>query len=331
MDTTDTGALTIESAVDMLVEQDQPETEESTEDEVGQPEMDSTDEAEEDEEAEVEEVDPDEVEETEDEEDEDYEDEEEDAEDSDPDAKLYTVKVDGEEKQVTLEELRRGYSGQQYVQKGMQQAAEARKQAETVYQALMQERQSLAQLVQMAQSGSMTPPKEPSKEMFEVDPIGYMEAKIRYDEQVKEYSQYQAQFQQHLQAQTQAEQQAREAYAYTEAQKLVELVPELRDAGKASQFKDKVVKAATQVYGYTPEEIGNIASHRDFLVLRDAMLYREMMGKKDVVREKAKKARPSIKPGAKKTSTKGDVVRKQRDRLKKTGSISDALSLILET
>ena len=32
---------------------------------------------------------------------------------------LYTVKVDGKEKQVSLDELTRGYSGQEYIQKGM--------------------------------------------------------------------------------------------------------------------------------------------------------------------------------------------------------------------
>jgi hypothetical protein len=182
----------------------------------------------------------------------------------------------------------------------------------------------------MAQAGDLAPPKEPSKELFDADPIGYMEAKMNYDEQMKSYGEKQQALQQQLQAQSEAEQRARSVYAQQEAQKLVELVPELRDAGKASQFKDKVVKAATEVYGYTPDEIANIQSHRDFMVLRDAMLYREMMAGKENVQKKAKKARPMIKPGAKKVSTNNDVVRKKRATLKKTGSINDALSLILD-
>ena len=334
MDTTESSnqGMTLESAADMLVEQDQPEvTEEVTEDEVEQPEMDSTDDSEDSDDAEVEDVDPDEVEETEDEDDEDYEDVEEDAEDSDPDEDFHIVKIDGEEKRVSLEELKRGYSGQQYVQKGMQQAAEARKQAEGVYQALMQERQNLAQLVQQAQVGGLAPPQEPSRELFNADPIGYMEAKMQYEDNLKAYNEQQQKLSAVMQQQTQAEQEARSQYAHQEAQKLVEIVPELRDAKKASVFKEKVVRTATEVYGYTPEEIANISSHRDFLVLRDAMRYRESIKNGDVVREKAKKARPVIKPGAKKVSTTSDAVRKQRDRLKKTGSLDAALSLILET
>lgn len=331
METTESSQpLNIESAVDLLVEQEAPETaEEITEEEVEQPQADSTDEAEDLEEDEGEEVDADEVEEVDEEvDDEEYEDDEEDEPDQDG-PETFTVKVDGEEVQVTLEDLKRGYSGQQYVQKGMQQAAEARKQAEGVYEALMQERQNLAQLVQQVQSGALTPPQEPSKELFDADPIGYMEAKMNYDEQMKTYNETQAQFQAQLQQQTMAEQEARAHYANQEAQKLIELVPELRDATKASQFKDKVVKAATEVYGYTPDEIANIQSHRDFLVLRDAMLYREMMSKGDVVKAKAKKARPAIKPGAKKVRTNNDVARQKKAQLRKSGSINDALALML--
>ena len=334
METTESGntALSLDSAADMLIQNQQPEqAEEVTDAEEEQLLEDSSDDADDSDDAEVEEVDADEVEEIDDEaEDEDYEDVEEDAEETDPVGDVHTVKVDGEEKQVTLEELKRGYSGQQYVQKGMQEAAEARKQAESVYQALTQERQNLAQLVQNLQAGQLSPPQEPSREMFDSDPIGYMEAKMQYEDQVKEYSVKASQIQGQLQAQSEAEQRARAVYAQQEAQKLVEIIPELRDAGKATQFKEKIVKAATEFYGYTPEEIAAIGSHRDFMVLRDAMLYREMAANKDVVKQKAKKARPSIKPGAKRVRTSNDVDRKQRSQLKKTGSINDALSLILD-
>jgi len=334
VETTESGntALSLDSAADMLLQDQQPEqAEEVTDAEEEQLLEDSSGDADDSDDAEVEEVDADEVEEIDDEaEDEDYEDVEEDAEETDPVGDVHTVKVDGEEKQVTLEELKRGYSGQQYVQKGMQEAAEARKQAESVYQALTQERQNLAQLVQNLQAGQLSPPQEPSREMFDSDPIGYMEAKMQYEDQVKEYSVKASQIQGQLQAQSEAEQRARAVYAQQEAQKLVEIIPELRDAGKATQFKEKIVKAATEFYGYTPEEIAAIGSHRDFMVLRDAMLYREMAANKDVVKQKAKKARPSIKPGAKRVRTSNDVDRKQRSQLKKTGSINDALSLILD-
>lgn len=336
METTDsnTGPMSLEQAVDLMVQPEETTEAEAPEEvEEEQTVEDSFEEADEDEDAEVEDVDPDEVEEVDDEEDDEneYEDAEEDDESEDPANDFHTVKVDGEEKQVTLEELKRGYSGQQYVQKGMQQVAEVKKEAENAYYALMQERQNLANLVQQVQSGqNLTPPQEPDSAMFDADPIGYMEAKIQYDNQVKAYQQNMGQVQQVLQQQTEAEQIARAEYAKQEAQRLVQVIPELADAGKAGKFKENLVRTATDVYGYTPEEIAGISSHRDFLVLRDAMKYREMMAGKETVQNKVKKAKPAIKPGAKKVSTKTDAVRKQRERLKKSGSIDDALALIMQ-
>ena len=334
METTEsnTGPMDIESAVDLMVQPEETteEVEEIAEAEEEQPTRDSYDDADDDDEdAEVENVDESEVEETDDEDDE-YEDAEEDDESVDPDERLHTVKVDGEEIQVTESELKRSYSGQAFIQKGMQQAAEVRKQAEEAYYALMREREGVQQLVQQAQSGmNLIPPVEPDSSQFDSDPIGYMEAKIHYDNQVKEYNANATKFQEVINRQSEAEQVARAEYARQEAGKLVELIPELADAGKASKFKENLVKTATEAYGYTPEEIAAISSHRDFLVLRDAMKYREMMAGKATVQKKVNKA-PPIKAGAKKVRTNGDQGRKAREKLKRSGSIEDALALIVQ-
>ena len=65
----------------------------------------------------------------------------------------YSVKVNGQVKEVTLDELKQGYSGQEYVQQGMQDNAKMKKEVEGVYQALQNERQDLpkftASLVQL--------------------------------------------------------------------------------------------------------------------------------------------------------------------------------------
>lgn len=339
METTDsnTGPMSLDQAAELIAQPEETTEAEVTEEvEQEQPEEDSYEEADDEIDAEVEDVDPDEVnevddEETEEDDENEYEDAEEDDESEDPVGELHTVKVDGEDKQVTLEELKRGYSGQQYVQKGMQQAAEVKKEAENVYYALMQERQNLANLVQQVQSGqNLTPPTEPDSAMFDADPIGYMEAKIQYDNQMKQYQQNMGQVQAVMQQQSEAEQVARAEYARQEAQRLVQVIPELADAGKAGKFKENLVRTATDVYGYTPEEIAGISSHRDFLVLRDAMKYREMMSGKKDVQSKVQKAKPAMKPGVKRVNTKSDAVRKQKDRLKKSGSIDDALALIMQ-
>lgn len=324
METTETQSLTIESAADLLVQPEEGSevSEEVLEAEDGQPVEDSSSEAEDyDEDAE------DDTEESvvdSDDEDE-YESEENEPAEEDPQS-VFTVKVDGEEVEVTLDQLKQGYSGQKYVQKGMQQAAEARKQAEAVYQALAQERQNLQQLVVGIQQGGLTPPVEPSRELFHDDPIGYMEAKLEYEDKAAQWNAVQQQ----LNSQSQAEAQARQEHARREAQVLMDKIPELRDAKTAAQFKNDIVHAATEYYGFPEEVLGNITNHNELLVLRDAMLYRKMMANEGTVKDKAKKARPVIKPGARKVTTNNDVVRKQRTKLKKTGSVEDALALMFK-
>lgn len=332
-----TEPMSMEQAVESLVQAEPTEevveeteslSDEEITDEVEeeQPEEDSDDDAEEvDESADDAEDDSEE----DDLEAEDNEDEVDEGESEDPANKLYTVKVDGEETQVTLEELTRGYSGQKYVQKGMQEAAEQRKQAEEVYTVLLQERQNLVNLMNQVQQGALTPPVEPTRDLFDSDPIGYMEAEMNYKEQMKAYEANLGQVRQQMEAQAQAQRRAEDAYVAQQSEELKKLVPELSDPNQAETFKRNIVEAAEH-YGYKPEEISGISSYRDMLVLRDAMRYRQLQKKGDIVREKTKKARKPIKAGAKKTVNKNAAAQKQRDKLRRSGSIDDAMALILD-
>jgi hypothetical protein len=334
-----TEPMSMDQAIDAMIQPEQPEevveevtdsqpdVEETEEPEEEQPVEDSADEGEEVDEDDGE---PDTDEESDEEGDEDIDDDVDEAEDEDPAETLYTVKVDGAEEQVTLEDLKRGYSGQKYVQQGMQKAAEQQKQAEQVYMTLLQERQKVVELTNQIHNGALNPPTPPSKEMFDSDPIGYMEAKMQYDEDLGSYNNKMQEVQQQMQQQSQAEYQARLVYAKQEADKLKQLVPELNDPKKLEVFQSSVSKAA-EYYGYTPDEVNSITSHRDMLVLRDAMKYRQLQEKGDIVREKSKKARKPVKAGAKKTYSKGQAEKKQLDKLRQSGSIEDALALMMKS
>ena len=116
----------------------------------------------------------------------DYEDDEDPIDDASPEdlqePTLYSVKVNGVESEVTLEDLKQGYSGQKYVQQGMQEVAAAKKEAEAVYEALTNERQQMADLYQQLQNGQFAPePVKPTKEDFDADPIGYMQKNLEYE------------------------------------------------------------------------------------------------------------------------------------------------------
>jgi hypothetical protein len=213
----------------------------------------------------------------------------------------------------------------------MQEVAQIRRQAEETYAALMAARQQTDQLLQVAQSGHlMTPPVAPDRSKFDSDPIGYMEEKLNYDEQMSRYQNQAAQVQQILQQQSYAEQQAQQVYLQRELEALRTNVPEFADAKSAGKVKDMILKVGQESYGYSPEEIGMVTDHRALKVLLDAAKYREMMGGKDQARKTktAPKSRP-VKGGAKQTGSNVKAVRERKSRLKRTGSIDDALGLIL--
>lgn len=251
--------------------------------------------------------------------------------DEEPQDALYTVKVDGAERQVTLDELRRGYSGQQAIQQRMQQVADARKEVEQIYHALQTETQQVQALRHRLEAGAVTPPPSPPDDtMFKDDPIGYMEAKIAYDRQLGEWQQQQQQFQQLEQRQQQMNQQALQAHLQQELQALQAEIPEFADPQKAAQLKGKLVETGL-AYGFTPEALDQITDAKAVRVLHDAMKYRELMGAKGEAERGVSQARPVVKSGAKKPAKSSKVRRQQQAaaRMKKTGSVEDVANFLL--
>lgn len=243
----------------------------------------------------------------------------------------FSVKVDGKEEQVTLEDLKRGYSGQKYVQKGMQEVAANRKQTEEVYSALLAERQQLVEMYQQMQQGQfLSKPTPPSDDLLSDDPIGYIEQKARYDKAMEQYNQQQVKMSQIMQQSEQARERAVQAYLQQEMQSLANVIPDFGDAQKATKLKGKLLDGGQNFYGYTEEEIGSIMDHRAIRVLNDAIKYREIVAGKSKAEQKAKGAKPVIRPGVKKVQNSNvKAMERRKAKFKTSGRIEDALALIV--
>jgi len=267
----------------------------------------------------------------------DYEDDEDPIEDAsleDPvEPERYTVKVNGQESQVTLEDLKQGYSGQKYVQQGMQEVAAAKKEAEAVYTALNNERQQMAELYQQLQNGGFAPePIKPTKAEFDADPIGYMQKNLEYEEQKANYDRQMAQLEQASQQNSVAQQNAKQAYLQEQMQILQKEIPDFADSTKASRLREQLVNTGKSQYGYTTEEISQISDYRAIKVLHDAMKYQDIISGKSKAKVKTSSAKPVVKPGAKKIATPNAKIRsRQKAKLRESGSIDDALGLILNS
>lgn len=251
--------------------------------------------------------------------------------DEEPAETLYTVKVDGQERQVSLDELRRSYSGQGYIQEQMRTVAEGRKQIEQMYHQLQQETQQVTALRQQLETGGIpTQPTPPSRDLFDKDPIGYMEAKLKYDDDLAKWQEKA----QELQAvSTRQQQMQQQALAYTlqqEMAKLQQAIPEFADREKGPQLRNAILETGVE-YGFAPEELSEVADSRAVRVLHDAMKYRQLMAARGDVQKKVDKARPMVKPGAKQSANAGKAKqRKQAEgRMRSTGSVDDVAKFLL--
>jgi hypothetical protein len=311
----------IESAAEALLQQPETEENEVEEDQVA-PELETED-AEEDEHEEEHEHEEDEDDITED-----AEDEEDDAV---PESQTFTVKIDGEEKAVTLDELKQGFSGQKFVQRGMQENAQARKQTEQVYNALLESRQQVTELFSKLQNGGVTrQPIKPDIAMLDTDPIGYVEQNARFEQNMMAYQNEMQQFQQVQNDQLHAQNLALEAHRNQEMTRLLEIMPDLKDPTKGKVMRDQMLSVGNE-YGYGPEEISAIIDHRAIRVLEDARKYREIVAGKSKAVAKAtqKKRTQPLKAGSKKASRSQKELRTKQNRLKNSGSIDDAVALML--
>ena len=244
----------------------------------------------------------------------------------------YTVKSDGTEETVTLEQLKQGYSGQSTINKRFQEIAQIRKDLEQKTSEVLQREQAVNYLYnQSQQQGFMSPPKLPDHNLAESDPVLYMEQRAKYDADMQSYQQQQVQMQQiQLQQEQQAEEQ-HQAFVREQGEIIKNKIPELADPAKSTNHWQSLMNSAKE-YGFTDQEIAATADARYIEMANDAMKYRRIVANRKKAEAKGKKAKPVVKAGAKKVADpQGTQMRKQQQRLQKSGRIEDAIDLIMRT
>ena len=299
--------------------------------EEGQAQVDETQPAEvseEDTEAAASEVDESGVEDAPDEEsaEEQSEDDEESEEQDQP--QTFTVKVDGKEVAVTLDELQKGYSRTQDYTRKTQQIAEVRKQVEQETQAIRAERQQYAQLLGALQAQLQTSePQVDLERLYHEDPIEWVRQKeVLRERQDKAYA-IQAEQQRLSQLSQQEQQRAMEAHLDSEKDALLAALPEWRDPKKAKAEKALVLESAKSV-GFSDDDLKSVYDHRLVLLLRKAAMYDQMVSKRQGIKPVVNNGPRPAKPGAAgRVSTTTESTR-AKQRLAKTGRVDDAASAI---
>jgi hypothetical protein len=326
-----TTEMSMDNAVEALLAQEpetaEVETTDTETEEVEEAEVEDT---------EVEDSDDDDADDADDDDEDEYEGDEGEADSDEQDdsvgSETYTVKVDGVDVEATLQDLIKSYSGQRYINQGMQKASELKKQAEQAYNGLIQQRAQLDQYSQqVSQNGLVSKPIAPTRALFTDDPLGYMDANLKYSEDMELYQADQNQLAHNHKAMQEAQAETYQANLQHQQEELKRLIPDFADAKKATKLKNNLIKHGGTL-GFTEDELRSVVDARTMRTLHESMLWRQSLEGKSDVQAKLKKARPLMKSGVKKTGESvKSVEKKLMSKLKKSGSINDAAALLFNS
>lgn len=242
---------------------------------------------------------------------------------------LITVTVAGQELQVSLDELKAGYSRtQDYTRKTQELASKEREELSQ----LRARREQYGQKLEALESTlTNLMPAEPDWDKLRAeDPTQYLIQRQEWKELQDSLAQVRAE-RQNVTTELTADQSAqlRESLE-AERQKLLEAVPEWSDQEVAKAEAEKI-RAYAMERGYSDQDLANITDHRLLLMVRDAMRYRQSQSKGAEIKEKAKKAKV-LKPGGRSdrpvSKNKRKAVQRARERLAHSGRADDAAALI---
>jgi hypothetical protein len=246
--------------------------------------------------------------------------------------KLAKVKMaDGSE--LTVDELIRGnLRDRDYRQKTMALAEQERSfkaKSEQITQAEQQaatEREFMIQLLQSVM------PQRPDPAMYMHDPIGFGQQDLAWRTRKEQLDYLVAQQQQTVQKRQAEEGQRVQQIRDREWQATLEVMPELRDPNKLNSFAGEISKHAAE-YGFAPQEIQQALGldHRQLLVLRDAIKWRNLQAQKPKAQAKVAGKPPVMKSGTRPTADtqKARDVKSAMDRLKTSGTVKDGIAALL--
>jgi len=242
---------------------------------------------------------------------------------------LFDVTIDGQQQRWTLSQLKQSAAGQGYIQQKMRENADAAKQLQEREAQLAQREQHVLQVAQQVQQGGLQAPTPPSKDLFESDPIGYMEEKMKYDEAVQQYNAKVGQLRQLQQQQQQQTQAQRQSYLQEQARLLADAIPDILHPEKGDIIKKGLVETGVS-YGFSEDEMANVIDHRYVRALNDARKWRQLQANKVKAKEKGSNVKPVVKAGAKRrTDGVTATRRKQEAKAMKSGNIADMADLLI--
>jgi hypothetical protein len=241
----------------------------------------------------------------------------------------YKVKVAGQELDVTLDELKNGYSRDADYRRKTEELSYEKKQfmseSEKQRQDYSSKLNELNQLMSVAQEQLNAEINSADLDkLYDEDPTEAARVERRLKRKQDKLNQ--------AVQKTQLEQQQQfESFLQDQQKKLTLKMPEFSDPAKSSQLKNNMRSYLTS-YGFNDQEIAQVYDHRIVMLVNDAMKYRNMQNSKPNLAKKITKPGKVFSSGVKKDKADLNLTKRREKlgRLKKTGSIKDATSIFLD-
>ena len=252
---------------------------------------------------------------------------------------LYKIKVGDQELEVTLDELKNGYSRQQDYTRKTKKLSEDRTQVDNLQKSLTRQNEEAKirrdqyekQLEVLSQHLKSTENNVDLDRLYQEDPAEYVRQKAEIDRR-KEMMEATRQEQQRVLAEKQKEhEKTYNAYLEKERKLLAEKLPIYADKDKGPTFVKNLTDYAKSI-GYTDQEISMLVDHRAVLMLANAYRYNKLRNSK-VKDKKVVKTPRVVSSSSPKVQDDNDNVKRIRSKkanLKKTGKVIDAVSVLQE-
>lgn len=249
-------------------------------------------------------------------------------------ADTFTVKVNGEEIDVSLDELRNGYSRQADYTKKSQTLAEERKAFQQDRDAVLLERTQYSQLLGALQQQlqAFDEPAPDFDRMYEEDPIEASRLERQYRQRTEQRAQKMQAIaieQQRVNdANAQEQQEQMRGLITQEAARLPDVIPEWKDEKVAAKEREEL-KTYLIDSGVAEEELGALVRASHIAVLRKAMLFDKGQSRVRKAR-KAGQSGKTVRSGSRQQQVKPSARKTKAayQRLKERGTAENAASLI---
>ena len=261
----------------------------------------------------------------------------EDEQPSESNQELYKVVVDGQEQEVTLDELTKGYSRQSDYTRKTEKLSQDRKSVEELKnentrlneEAKIKRDQYEKQLQVLSEQLKASEPQVDMERLYREDPAEFVKQKAEQDRR-KELQVAAQQEQDRIRQEKQQEsEKVYSQYLENERKLLAEKLPIYSDKDKGPQFVKNLTDYAKSI-GYTDQEIAMLVDHRAVLMLANAYRY-DKLKKANLKNKKVTKVSKVVSSSSPKVQDDDEVAKRLKSKkanLRRTGKVQDAANVL---